>query len=81
MRNVSSAILRRMSHVRGRVIRGRLIVDEPSQLPEGEVSLVVVSEEEWPKELDVELASRADDVEAGRFHSLEEVLKLLRTGG
>jgi hypothetical protein len=73
-----------MFHVRGRVTRGRLVVDEPTDLPEGDVELVVVEEgnsEAWPAELDAELAARAADVEAGRFHTLEEVLTLLRTGG
>jgi hypothetical protein len=57
-----------MLHVRGRVTRGRLVVDE-------------TGDEIWPVELDAELAARAADVEAGRFHTLEEVLTLLRTGG
>lgn len=72
-----------MSHVRGRVSRGRLVVDEPTDLPEGEVKLLVVDDDEdiWPAALDDELAARAKDVEAGRFHGLDEILALLRTGG
>ena len=48
----------------------------PTELPEPEVGVVVRTE--WPEGLDAELASRADDVEAGRWHSLEDVLALLR---
>ena len=72
-----------MSQVRGRVTRGRLLVDEPTDLPEGEVQLVVVgdADEAWPAELDAELAARAADVDAGRYHTLDEILALLRTGG
>jgi hypothetical protein len=70
-----------MSHVRGRVLRGRLIVDEPTELPDGDVELVVVRDEDaWPTELDAELVARAADVDAGRLHSLDEILALLRSG-
>ena len=48
----------------------------PAEPPEPEVGVVVSAE--WPEGLDAELASRADDVEAGRWHSLENVLGLLR---
>lgn len=50
-------------------------------LPDGEVSLVVIDgDEDWPPELDAELASRVSDVAEGRYHTLDEVLELLRTG-
>ncbi|MDQ3034520.1 MAG: hypothetical protein M3Y87_19075 [Myxococcota bacterium] len=70
-----------MRRVRGRISSGRLLVDEPTSLPDGEVSLVVLDDgdEPWPEALDAELASRAAEVEAGRYHTLEEVLEILRT--
>ena len=72
-----------MSHVRGRVARGRLVVDEPTDLPEGDVKLLVVDDDEdvWPAALDDELTARAKDVEAGKLHGLDEILALLRAGG
>ena len=72
-----------MHHVRGHVARGRLVVDEPTDLPEGDVNLGVVvdDDDEWPEALDEELSARAADAAAGRHHSLEEILTLLRAGG
>lgn len=58
------------------------MVDEPTSLPDGDVSLVIVEseDEEWPEVLDAELASRASDVESDRYHTLDEVLDILGTG-
>lgn len=61
---------------------GRLRVDVETDLPEGEVALELVDaaeNEAWTPELDAELARRAADVEEGRYHTLEEILQLLRT--
>jgi hypothetical protein len=63
---------------------GRLLVDEPTQLPEGtEVDLLPLDPGDW-----LDLADRAalhqaliasqEDLEAGRLVEAEEVLKELR---
>ena len=62
---------------------GRLVVDEPSELPEGsEIDLVAapapVDEQEWPPELDAELARRHQAVQDGTLVPAEEFLAKLR---
>lgn len=42
---------------------------------------MIEGEEEWPPELDAELASRVSDVDEGRYHTLDEMLEVLRSGG
>lgn len=55
-------------------------MDVATDLPDGEVELEVADErDEWPAELDDELAARAADVVAGHTHSLPEILTILRT--
>lgn len=67
------------AHVR----RGRLLVDEPSQLPEGtEVELLPLDPGVWLDSEDRAALHRAlsasqEDVEAGRLIDAEDVLKEL----
>ena len=71
-----------MLRVRGRVHRGRLVVDEPTELPEGsEVDLVLASEasdDEWTPELDAELLRRYEDVSSGDHITGDELVARLR---
>ena len=72
-----------MLRVRGRVQHGRLVVDEPSELPEGsEIDLVAadapVDEQAWPPEVDAELVRRNQEVEDGNLVPAEKFLAKLR---
>jgi predicted HAD superfamily phosphohydrolase len=71
---------------RARVHKGRLILDVPTELPEGsEIDLVrsdvdtleEMSEEER-RELAAEVAASRADEAAGRFEDIEDLLKQLR---
>jgi hypothetical protein len=71
--------------LKARVHNGRLLVDEPTELPEGtEVALLPLDPGDW---LDAEdraalhraLLASQEDVEAGRLVDAEEVLRELRT--
>jgi hypothetical protein len=68
------------AHVR----KGRLVVDEPTQLPEGtEVDLLPLDPGDWldladRAALHRALAASQEDLEAGRFVDAEEILKELR---
>lgn len=71
--------------LKARVHNGRLVVDEPTALPEGtEVALLPLDPGDW---LDAEdraalhraLLASQEDVEAGRLVDAEEVLRELRT--
>jgi hypothetical protein len=72
--------------VKGHVRNGRLIVDEPTDLPEGaEVDLAPVSEvasldDEERRRLDEAVAESDEDIRAGRVYSAEDVLDELRRG-
>lgn len=63
---------------------GRLLFDEPTQLPEGtEVELLPLDPGDWLDLKDREalhraLAASQEDVEAGRLFDAEEVLRDLR---
>ncbi|HEX6861593.1 MAG TPA: hypothetical protein VF414_02195 [Thermoanaerobaculia bacterium] len=70
--------------LKARVHKGRLVVDEPTTLPEGtEVALLPLDPGDW---LDAEdraalhraLLASQEDVEAGRLVDAEEVLRELR---
>ncbi len=68
-----------MIKVRGRVAAGRLIVDEPLDLPEGtEVDVLVADGDEWPDELDDVLVARMDEADRGETLPLADVLMRLR---
>ncbi len=73
-----------MLNVRGRVRGGRLLVDEPTDLPEGsEVELVAADDveadlEAWSPELDAELARRYAAARDGEVVSAEDFLEKLR---
>lgn len=69
-----------MLRVRGRVAAGRLVVDEPVDLPEGaEVDVLVADgDDEWPAELDDVLVERMNEAARGDVHSLADVLARLR---
>jgi hypothetical protein len=70
--------------VRGRVTNGRLVVDEPTDLPEGaEVELWLVDEaldEEERARLHAALEASEDDFRAGRVIPGDEVIARLRRG-
>lgn len=70
--------------LKARVHKGRLVVDEPTELPEGtEVHLLPLDPGDWLDATDRDLLHQAlvaseDDVEAGRLIDAEEVLRELR---
>lgn len=70
--------------IKGRVLAGRLVVDEPTNLPEGtEVELLPLDPGDWLSEEDRQalhaaLARSDVDVRAGRLVDAAEILKGLR---
>ena len=74
-----------MPGLRARVRKGRLVVDEPTDLPEGaevELTLVDPNEEMTPEEearLLASLERGIADAQAGRVVSREELHKRLRS--
>jgi hypothetical protein len=70
--------------LKARVHKGRLLVDEPTQLPEGtEVDLLPLDPGDWLDSTDraalhSALVASQEDVAAGRLVDAEEVLKELR---
>lgn len=69
----------RMHAVRGRVRNGRILVDEPTDLPEGtEIELVPIEDDELTEEervtLDAVLLDALRNVEAGRTIDAKVVL-------
>lgn len=71
--------------IKARVRGGRLVIDEPTNLPEGtELDLLPLDPGDWLDEgdraaLHVALGQSQADVEAGRLVDAAEVLKLLRS--
>ena len=71
--------------IKGQVRHGRLIVDEPSTLPEGtEVRLLPLDPGDWLDDADraalhEALAQSEADVKAGRLVDAAEILKSLRS--
>ena len=71
--------------IKGRVHAGRLVVDEPTNLPEGtEVELLPLDPGDWLDDADraalhAALARSAADVAAGRLIDASEIVKGLRT--
>lgn len=71
--------------IKARVRAGRLVVDEPTNLPEGtEVELLPLDPGDWLDEgdraaLHAALAQSQSDVAAGRLVDVSEVLKRLRS--
>jgi len=71
--------------LKARVHNGRLVVDEPTQLPEGtEVNLLPLDPGDWLDPADRAalhhaLVASQDDLEAGRLVDAEEVLRELRS--
>jgi hypothetical protein len=66
-----------MGALRAIVRNGRLILDEPTDLPEGsEVEVALVTEEADP-ELLADLDASADDEKAGRLVDMKDVLASL----
>ena len=70
-----------MNHpLRARVVKGRLHLDEPTDLPEGsEVELQATHNNDWmssddEERLHDELAASEADLTAGRVHSLDEII-------
>ena len=70
--------------LKGRVHNGRLVVDEPTGLPEGtEVPLLPLNPGDWLDPADRLVLERAlvaseKDIEAGRLIEAEEMLRELR---
>lgn len=70
--------------LKARVRAGRLVVDEPTDLPEGtELELLPLDPGDWLDDSDRALLHDAlrqseDDVQAGRLVSAEDVLRELR---
>lgn len=70
--------------LKGRVHQGRLVVDEPTELPEGtEVDLLPLDPGDWLDPADRSALQRAlaasqEDVEAGRLIEADEMLRELR---
>lgn len=70
--------------VKARVHNGRLLLDEPTELPEGtEVALLPLDPGDWldaadRADLHEALLASQDDVRAGRLVDADEVLKMLR---
>jgi hypothetical protein len=70
--------------VKARVTEGRLVVNEPTDLPEGtEVELLPLDPGDWLDDSDrarlhAALARSAADIEAGRLVDSDVVLKALR---
>ena len=71
--------------IKGRVQAGRLVVDEPTNLPEGtEVELLPLDPGDWldeanRAELHAALAHSDEDVAAGRRVDAADILKKLRS--
>jgi hypothetical protein len=71
--------------IKARVRGGRLVIDEPTNLPEGtELELLPLDPGDWLDEgdrtaLHAALAQSQADVDAGRLVDAAEVLKLLRS--
>ena len=71
--------------IKGRVQAGRLVVDEPTNLPEGtEVELLPLDPGDWldeanRAELHAALADSDADVAAGRLVDAADILKKLRS--
>jgi hypothetical protein len=70
--------------LKARVHNGRLVVDEPTKLPEGtEVDLLPLDPGDWLDSADraalhQALLASQEDIEAGRLIDAEEVLRELR---
>jgi len=71
--------------LKARVKSGRLIVDEPTELPEGtEIELLPLDPGDWLDERDraalhTALAESDEDVKAGRIVDVDTVLRGLRS--
>lgn len=71
--------------LKARVHNGRLVVDEPTELPEGtEVNLLPLDPGDWLDPADRArlhdaLAASQQDLEAGRLFDADEVLSELRS--
>jgi hypothetical protein len=71
--------------LKARVREGRLVVDEPTDLPDGtEIDLLPLDPGDWLEEADREALHKAlresdADVAAGRLVDVEEILKELRS--
>ncbi len=73
-----------MSTLRARVVNGRLLVDEPTSLPEGTVLELVVDDEDDeldPEErrlLNAAISKAWESVKAGRVRPATEIIDELR---
>jgi hypothetical protein len=76
-----------MNAVKAHVRNGRLVLDEPTELPEGtEVTLVAIEpgdelDDEERAELDAAIHEGLDDLKAGRMVDGDEVIARLRARG
>jgi hypothetical protein len=72
-------MLRRLQALKAVVKNGRLVLDAPTDLPEGEeVELAVVQDDDDP-ELLAELEASAEDERAGRLVDMKDVIARLGT--
>jgi hypothetical protein len=70
-----------MKAFRAHVKNGRLVVDEPTELPEGSVLFLVPADEDDGAEddgLEAALEEGLDDIEAGRIVDEETIRAMLR---
>ena len=71
--------------IKARVRKGRLVVDEPTDLPDGtEIELLPLDPGDWLDDADraalhEALSDSNDDVAAGRLVDAEEILKELKS--
>ncbi|MEM7308029.1 MAG: hypothetical protein AAF682_15225 [Planctomycetota bacterium] len=72
-----------MTPLRARVLNGRLVIDEPTSLPEGTVLDLVIDDEAddlGPEDREA-LDQAVQDATSGRLVSAEDVLRRLRQSG
>jgi len=72
-------MLRRMQALKAVVKNGRLVLDAPTDLPEGEVVELAIVQDDDDSELAAELEASAEDEKAGRLVDLKDVIARLGT--
>jgi hypothetical protein len=72
-------MLRRMQALKAVVKNGRLVLDAPTDLPEGEEVVLAIVQEDDDPELLAELEASAEDERAGRLVDMKDVIARLGT--
>lgn len=71
-----------MHAMKARISDGRIVLDEPTTLPDGEVWLVAMNDDDLDEEdrtaLDASIDEGLEDAEAGRHEDAFEVMARLR---